>query len=414
VSDAIAPQPAPRKRRRRRRMRPSTAPIVSRDDVVPAELRRYATELQRWRAGNAIELLVAGDETFPAMLEAIEGAERAICFEVYIFEDGTMGARFAEALAERARAGVTVRVLYDAVGSFSLSAALVQRMKDAGVQVAEYHPVVPWRHRWNVFRRDHRKILVVDDEVGFTGGLNVTDDNASVEQGGKGWHDLHCRVRGPIVNDLARLFRKSWLYAGGDDYPAPPRAETVLAPAGEVALLMIDNAERRRRRVPRRAYLKAFRAARESISIENAYFLPDRGVRRALIQAVRRGVDVRVIVPALSDVKAIEYAGLYVYRQLAKWGIKIYRWRGAMNHAKVAVVDGVWSIVGSYNFDARSLFYNLEAAVAALDRSFGETMAAQFARDLEHSDEFDERTWTTLPWWRKALAWTAFQVRRWL
>jgi cardiolipin synthase len=273
---------------------------------------------------------------------------------------------------------------------------------------------VPWRRRWNVFRRDHRKILVVDDEVGFTGGLNVTDDNASLAQGGKGWHDLHCRVRGPIVNDLARLFRRSWLYAGGDDYPAPPRAETVRAPAGDVAIHMLDNGERRRRNIPRRAYLKAFRAAREAIWIENAYFLPDRGVRRALAQAVRRGVDVRVIVPGRSDVKAVEYAGLYVFRRLARFGVKIFRWRGVMNHAKVAVVDRLWSIVGSYNFDARSLFYNLEVAVEALDPRFGETLALQIADDERSCDPFDERTWTQLAWWRKALAWSAFQVRRWL
>ncbi len=408
-----AATPEPTKRRRRRRPRASTAPIT-RGDVVPKELRRYATDLVHWRAGNEIELLRAGGEAFPAMLEAIAGAQRSICLETYIYESDVTGTRFAEALIERAEAGVAVRVIYDGIGSFSLSGTLIAQMRDAGIQVIEYHPVVPWRRRWNVFRRDHRKILVVDDEVAFTGGINITDENASVEQGGKGWHDLHCWVRGPIVSDLARLFRKTWLHTGGDDYPAPPRAEASMGPAGPVPTHLIDNGGQRRRRMPRRAYLAAFKAAREIIWIENAYFLPDRGVRRALARAVRRGVDVRVVVPGSSDVKAIEYAGLYVYRRLTRAGVRIFRWRGVMNHAKAAVVDRVWSIVGSYNFDARSLFYNLEVAVEAIDRNFGEVVAEQFRRDEALSDPFDGRTWTALPWWRKALAWSAFQVRRWL
>jgi cardiolipin synthase A/B len=385
-----------------------------RDDVVPQELRRYATELGRWRPGNDVTLLRAGGETFPAMLEAIAAARRSVAFEVYIYLSDDTGTRFAEALIERARAGVTVRLLFDAIGSFGVSGALLDRMRDAGVRICEYHPVVPWRHRWNVFRRDHRKILVVDDEVAFTGGLNIADEYASMEDGGKGWHDLHCRVRGPIVNDLSRLFRKTWLSTGGDAYPAPPRAEAVTAAAGPVPMHVVNNGERRRRGVPRRAYLMAFKAARESIWIENAYFLPDRGVRRALVRAARRGVDVRVIVPGRSDVKAIEYAGLYVYRRLAHNGVRIFRWSGVMLHAKTAVVDRVWSIIGSYNFDARSLFYNLEVAVEALDRRVGEVVAEQFRSDQALSVAFDERSWTSLAWWRKALAWAAFQVRRWL
>jgi cardiolipin synthase len=221
-------------------------------------------------------------------------------------------------------------------------------------------------------------------------------------------------VHGPIVNDLARLFRKTWLASGGDDYPAPPRADKVLAPSGRVPAYLVFNGEKRRRSAPRRAYMAAFRAARETIWIENAYFLPDRGVRRALIRAVRRGVDVRVIVPGSSDVKAIELAGLYLMRRLAKFGVKIFRWRGSMNHAKAAVVDRVWSVIGSYNFDARSWFYNLEVAVAALDRTFGDTLVAQFEHDQAQSEPFDDRAWLSMPWWKKAAAWIAFQIRRWL
>jgi len=410
----VATPATPEKRKRRLRKREPSAivPAGSRALIAPP-LRRYATDLARWRAGNQITLLRAGAETFPAMLEAIAGARRSICLETYIFEGGVIGTRIAEALIERAGAGVIVRVIFDAMGSLAMPGALLARMRDGGVIVHEYHPVAPWRRRWNIFRRDHRKILVVDDEVAFTGGLNITDDNGSIEQGGKGWHDLHCKVRGPIVLDLGRLFRKTWLRVGGEEYPAPPRAESV-AGTGGVAVHLVDNAERRRRAVPRRTYLAAFNAARELIYIENAYFLPDRGVARALVRAVRRGVDVRVLVPGRSDVKAIEFAGLYLYNALVKRGVRIYRWKGAMVHAKTAVVDRVWSIVGSYNFDSRSLFYNLEVAVDALDREFGGIVAEQFLIDQELSEPFDERAWQRLSWWRKALAWAAFQVRRWL
>jgi cardiolipin synthase A/B len=408
-----SPGPAPQPKKRRRRD-DTTAPVVLHREGVPAELRRYVGDLVRWRAGNQVTLLRAGRETFPAMLEAIAGARRSVCLETYIFESDGTGRRFAAALIERARAGIAVRVLYDAIGSFNLAASLIDEMREAGVRVVEYHPLAPWRRRWGVSRRDHRKILVVDDEVAFTGGVNVTDENAAVEDGGKGWHDLHCRVRGPVVSDLSRLFRRVWLLAGGDLYRAPPRASKVPPTAGDVPVHMLDNRLTRRRRIIRRAYLHAINAAREAVLLENAYFLPDRGVRRALARAVRRGVDVRVIVPNRSDVRTIQYAGMYVYRRMVKAGIKILRWRGLMNHAKVGVVDGVWSIIGSYNLDARSLFYNLEVAVEALDRTFGAIMVEQFRTDEANADVFDERAWTALPWWRKALAWLAFQARGWL
>jgi len=409
------PQPAPpRKRRRRRRRDDTTAPVVLHHEGVPAELRRYARNLVRWRAGNEVTLLRAGRETFPAMLEAITAAQASICLETYIFDSDRTGRRFAAALIERATAGVAVRVMYDAIGSFKLEASLVADLRAAGILVVEYHPLAPWRRRWGVSRRDHRKILVVDDEVAFTGGVNITDENADVEDGGKGWHDLHCRVRGPVVSDLARLFRRVWMRSGGDVYRAPPRASKVPPTAGVVPVHMLDNRVTRRRRVIRRAYLHAINAARDAVLLENAYFLPDRGVRRAMAHAVKRGVDVRVIVPKQSDVPLVQYAGLYVYRRLVKAGIKILRWRGVMNHAKVGVVDGVWSIIGSYNLDARSLVYNLEVAIEALDPALGAVMVEQFRRDEANADLFDDRAWTALPWWRRALAWLAFQARGWL
>jgi cardiolipin synthase len=380
---------------------------------LPAELRHYARQVARWRAGCSVDVLRDGGETYPAMLAAIHGARRSICLETYILAADRTGDRFKEALLSRAQAGVAVRLLYDAVGSFGLSSSWLTELREAGVQVIDFNPIAPWRRRWGLSHRDHRKVMVIDDEVAFTGGLNIANDYAATGDGGAGWHDLHCCVRGPIVLDLARLFRRTWLRAGGEPYP-PPAAEQRGQPAGSSYARSIDNTGRRRRPAIRRAYLHVIRAARESIRIQNAYFIPDRGLRRALIRAVQRGVDVRVIVPGRSDVRLVEWASLYALRRIAQRGVKISRWRGVMMHAKAAVVDAVWSTIGSYNFDAQSRFNNLEVTIEVLDAAVGASMVAEFDADLASCDPFDENTWGQLPWWRKAFAWLAYRLRRWL
>ncbi|MCB9560441.1 MAG: phosphatidylserine/phosphatidylglycerophosphate/cardiolipin synthase family protein [Kofleriaceae bacterium] len=405
------------------RSQPTPSRMFRVQAAPPVPLRRYVVGLQRLRPGNQVTLLRGGGETFPAMLAAIGAARRQVLLETYILEDDATGNRFADALRARARAGVDVRILYDGVGGMSLASAWIDGLRADGVKFVEYHPIAPWRRRFNLFNRDHRKILVVDDEVAFTGGLNVSDDYAAVADGGAGWHDMHCMLRGPIVLDLSRLFRRTWIRNDGPGYPAPPRPHTAgpapadtadAADAADAWARMLENGERRRKRKIRRAYTHAIDAARTSVLLENAYFLPELPMRRAMYRAVKRGVDVRVIVPGNSDVKTVEYAGLYVYRRLARHGVRILRWKGVMLHAKTAVIDAVWSTVGSYNFDARSLFYNLEVVVELLDAGFGELMERQFEVDVAHTEPFDERAWLRLPWWKKALAYLAFQLRRWL
>jgi cardiolipin synthase len=381
--------------------------------ALPKDVQRYARSPVRWRAGCEVTVLRDGAETFPAMLAAIADARRAVHLETYILASDHTGDRFKLALVERARAGVTVRLMYDAVGSFGLSDSWLDELRAAGGHVVVFNPIAPWRARWRLSHRDHRKLLVIDDEIAFTGGLNVADDYASVDDGGAGWHDMHCRVRGPIVADLSRLFRRTWLRAGGDSYPAPPPAASP-GSAGASFVRAIDNTRRRSKPAIRRAYLYVIKAARRSVLIQNAYFLPDRGLRRALVQAKRRGCEVRVIVPGHSDVRVIEWASLYVLRRLARRGIQILRWRGSMMHAKTAVVDAVWSTIGSYNFDAQSRFNNLEATVEILDPAIGQALVQEFEGDLACCDPFDEAAWKQLPWWRKALAWCAYRLRRFL
>ena len=381
--------------------------------ALPTSLRPYARSPLRWRVGCDVTVLRDGGQTYKAMLEAIVNAKHSVCFESYILAADATGDRFKLALIDRARAGVAVRVIYDAVGSFGLSDAWVDDLRAAGIEVIAFNPIAPWRARFRLSHRDHRKILVVDDEIGFTGGLNVANDYAAVEEGGVGWHDMHCRVTGPIVYDMARGFRRNWIRAGGNTY-APVRRASSPVGAGSSFVRLIENALRRQRTGFRRAYLHVIRASHRTIRIENAYFLPDRGIRRALVSAARRGVDVQVIVPGRSDVRLIEWASLYALRRLAKRGVKIWRWGGVMLHAKTAVVDAVWSTIGSYNFDSQSRFNNLEVTVEILDPAVGEKLVHVFDNNLPNCQAYDESSWKNLPWWTKMFAWLGYRLRRFL
>jgi cardiolipin synthase len=181
-----------------------------------------------------------------------------------------------------------------------------------------------------------------------------------------------------------------------------------------VFIRLLDNTQRRQRTTVRRAYLHVIKAARRTVLIQNAYFLPDRGLRRALSRAAARGVDVRIMVPGNSDVRLAEWAALYVLRRLARRGVRIYFWRGVMMHAKTATVDTAWSTIGSYNFDAQSRFNNLEVTIEILDAATAQTLAANFERDIANADPYDEAAWLRLPWWRKAAAWIGYRLRRFL
>jgi cardiolipin synthase A/B len=216
---AAAPSPADQRVPQPVDDKPSRAVAIQ----LPAAMQVYARSPVRWRVGCEVTVLRDGAATYPAMLEAIQNAKESICLETYILASDTTGDRFKLALVERARAGVKVRVIYDAVGSFGISDAWVDDLRTAGIEVIDFNPISPWRRRFNLSHRDHRKLLIVDNEVGFTGGLNIANDYASVEEGGVGWHDMHCRVRGPIVYDMGRLFRRNWIRCGGATYPPVPR-----------------------------------------------------------------------------------------------------------------------------------------------------------------------------------------------
>ncbi|MBI5516320.1 MAG: phosphatidylserine/phosphatidylglycerophosphate/cardiolipin synthase family protein [Deltaproteobacteria bacterium] len=358
---------------------------------------------------DRISLLKDGDEAFPAMLAAIAAAEREVTLEMYWFDDSAIGRRFVEALAERARAGVAVSVLYDAIGSLGGDRALFAPLTEAGGQVVEFNPIAPWRRRFaltRVSQRDHRKILTVDQRVGFVGGLNIGLPWMAPRDGGGGWRDDVARVEGPAVGRLRELFDETWKRQGGGAPRLPSlrrsrerlreARQEIARGAAEVSVLG-QNAWLARRAI-RREYLSRVRGARTRVLLENSYFLPDGATRREIQRAARRGVEVRVVVPRTSDVPAVAWATRFMYAGLLRAGVHVHEWTPSVLHAKTAVVDD-WATTGSYNLDYRSLRYNLEANVASRDPRFVEAVAGSIRRDLQEGcQEVDPEAWARRPW----------------
>jgi cardiolipin synthase len=389
--------------------------------TLPAPFREGARDLEyalkpgTLTPANRITPLRAGGETFPAMLEAIAAAREYVHFETYIYRSDTTGRRFGAALIERAKAGVVVKLMMDGLGSRGINPGFLAELRAAGVEVVQYRPLLVWRAALErLAKRDHRKILVVDGKVGFTGGLNIGDEYAPAHEGGGGWLDLHCRVEGPAVGDLARLFRKGWLRGGGSSYRVVEEpSEEAVATTNTAFAAALGNEELRRRSAIRRAYLHAMKRARHTISILNAYFIPDRGLRRAMANAVKRGVEVKVMVPGRSDVPPAQHAGRYLFSSLLEAGVRIFEWPHMM-HAKTAVVDRTWATIGSYNLDSVSMFHNLEVVLCVVDRPFGAALHDQLDADFARSRELTLAEWRRRPWWQKLVEWLWFRFRYWL
>jgi cardiolipin synthase len=359
-------------------------------------------------------MLIDGDQAFPAMLDAIGEAKSFVHLETYILADDEVGRLFSRALCERARAGVAVRILFDSLGSLRLPSDYVRRLTDDGVEVIEFRPMRKVFLSRRGYRRDHRKVLVVDGKIGFTGGLNVSSDYASIGFESKGWRDTHVRAEGPVVLELEALFRASWQRSGGAPYPAyPTRVDAGAEDEGTVLAAVIAS-DGGRRSVIRAHYLHGILSARETIFIANAYFVPDRGLIRALERAAARGVRVALVVPSESDVRLVQRASEHLFDRLLRRGIEIYLWRETHMHAKTAVIDGVWSVIGSYNLDSVSLFQNNELVIECVGGRFGAWMKGQFVQDQAKCDRVSLLEWRRRPSWRRLVEWLAYRMRRWL
>ncbi|MBI3185301.1 MAG: cardiolipin synthase ClsB [Myxococcales bacterium] len=364
---------------------------------------------------DEVSLLRDGAQAYPAMLEAIVGARSTICLETYILREDATGNRFAQALCERARAGVEVSVMYDDWGS-SVSEEFLSRLRGAGVRTLAFCPVRFSGKLGAILahlrRRNHRKALVVDGEVGFTGGLNISDDYAAEEDGGQGWRDTHVRIRGPAAAELEWLFLATWRKFRGAPLSESRYARRPTSRGKWVRIL--GNDFRADRKDIRRAYATAIAGAKRRIHLTHAYFLPPARVVRALQKAARRGVEVSVILAATTDVKLVLYAARALYGKLLRSGVRVFEWTGRVLHAKTAVVDGCWTTVGSANLDALSLRENLEVNAVFEDERLGTAAEAMYNRDLYDCAPVSLEAWRIRPLGERILSWLAFQLRHWL
>ncbi len=350
--------------------------------------------------GNRVHALYNGDEIFPAMLDAIKVAKKTITFESYIYWSGGVGSQFADALSERARNGVKVHVLIDWVGSQKMDQSLVERMEAAGIQLEYYHRL-KWYNLSRMNFRTHRKILVVDGRIGFTGGVGIADEWSGDGLHPNHWRDSHYRAEGPVVGQMQSAFMDNWMKSRPEVLHSPdyfPETKKV----GNSSAQMFKSSSREGGSSVRIMYLLAIAAAKKSIHIESAYFVPDETTIDALVNARRRGVDVELIVPGvLTDSLIVRHASRQQWGPLLEAGVRIFEYQPALFHCKVFVVDKLFVSIGSTNFDERSFRLNDEANLNILDGDFALRELEAFSRDREKSVEVSLEAWKNRPFFDK-------------
>ena len=407
--------------------------------VAPTDMvERYSAVIESvsgspLTSGNKVTLLIDGAATYAAMFKAMENARDHINLETYIIEDDEAGRRFSDLLLKKQAEGVQVNLIYDSRGSFSTPAPFFQRLRDAGIQVVAFNPINPLKARksWKL-APDHRKILIVDGKIAFTGGVNISavysnppsggsrSSGGSQSPGGKQdnvaempWRDTDVQVEGPVVAEFQKLFLDTWQRQKG-----PKLSERNYFPdlkaAGKVLVRAVGSSPGETNRLTFILYVSAITFSENSLHLTNAYFVPDDETVNALMSAARRGVDVRIVLPGTTDSSMVLNAGRYYYSRLLKSGVKLYRRRDVMLHAKTAVIDNVWSTVGSTNMDFWSFSTNDEVNAVILNKEFAAEMEKMFAGDLAESDEIRLEEWEKRPVLNKFKEWFAHHFRRWL
>lgn len=350
--------------------------------------------------GNLVVPLIDADHAFHALETGIERATRRIHAEYYIVRNDETGRRFLDLLTRQAAAGVEVRFLYDAMGSFGLDAVRLEALKRAGARVEAFLPLSPWRRRWAVQQRNHRKIVIVDDTVAFTGGMNVGNEYSGRvrRRGDLLFRDSHVQIDGPAVADLAQVFREDWAFATGEALDPP---QFCGVPQGAARVGIVPSGPDQPVNANSMVYFASINAARRRVSLTSPYFIPDSPTMRALTAAALRGVDVRILVPARCDVWLVGMAARTYYRPLIAAGVRIFEYERSMLHAKTIVVDEEFCVVGSANVDVRSFRLNYELSAAVADEAFSRDMERRFQEDLQHSREVTSRTGRNTAWWRR-------------
>ena len=413
------------------RFESARVPLSARQNAALAELKRKSGDLDvldkqialeqaindsPLSLGNKVTLLLDGAATYPAMFAAIRNARDHVNLETYIIEDDEIGRQFSDVLLEQQTRGVQVNLIYDSVGGISTPKAFFERLKAGGIEVLEFNPINPLEARatWALNNRDHRKLLVVDGRTAFLGGINISSVYSSgsrvMSRAGPGgesiaWRDTDIRVEGPVVAEFQKLFLETWRKQKGK-----PLAQKEYFPAlkaeGTDIVRAVGSTPDDPFSLMYLTLISAIGNAEKHIYLTNAYFVPDPQLLKALAAAVGRGVDVKLLLPGHSDSEVTFHAGRAHYATLLASGVKIYERRGALLHSKTAIIDGVWSSVGSSNLDWRSALDNDEVNAVVLGRDFGRQMQAMFAADLALSDAIDSASWERRP--------LSFRLKEWM
>lgn len=347
--------------------------------------------------GNTVVNFENGKEIFPAMLEGIRSAQKSITFETYIYWSGTVGKKFADALSERSRAGVKVHVLIDWVGSQKIDDEILDEMETAGIQVQKFHPL-HWYNLGRMNNRTHRKLLIIDGKVGYTGGVGIADEWDGDATDAKHWRDSHYRLEGPAVAQMQAAFMDNWIKTSGEVLQGEiyfPKLEPLGTVLGQVFTSSPDGGGDSMQLM----YLLAVAAAERTIDISAAYFVPDKLTRDGIVSALERGVKVRILVPGpFIDSHVVRKASRAQWGDLLQAGASIYEYQPAMFHCKLLIVDRQLVSVGSTNFDNRSFRLNDEANLNVYDKAFAEHILTVFEQDLRHSRMVTYEDWKNRPW----------------
>jgi cardiolipin synthase len=374
-------------------------------------------------SGNRAVLLVDGPATNEAMLQAISHAKDHINLETFTFSDDEVGRQVADLLVQKQVEGIQVNLIYDSFGSMDTPSAFFQRLKDSGVNVLEFNPINPLKAREKLFvtQRDHRKAMIVDGRIAFTGGVNISSvysksPSALVDEDTwrwEGWRDTHVQIEGPAVAQFQKLFLETWTAQNGPaltprDYFPP------LEQKGSELISVIGSTPGEKGRLTYVMYVSAIKKSECFIHITMAYFVPDRQSKNVLADAAQRGVDVKLVLPSSSDSNLTFYAGRSHYEDLLESGVKLYERQASTLHAKTAVIDGVWSTVGSTNFDLWSFMRNNEINAIILGIDFANEMEELFRRDLTESKEITLEDWSRRPIFDRLKEFFARLVSHWL
>jgi cardiolipin synthase len=372
--------------------------------------------------GNKVTLLADGQAAYAAMFKAIQNARDHINLETFIIDDDEVGRTFSDLLLQKQADGVQVNLIYDSMGSYGTPAAFFQRLRDGGIQVAEFNPINPFKAQghWRLAHPDHRKILIIDGKVAIAGGINISSVYSSRLSGRKRiqgeslpWRDTDVQIEGPAVAEFQKLFLDTWQKQACR--PPPERNYFPdLKEEGTALVRVVGSTPGQSNRITFVVYVSAITFAEKSIHLTNAYFIPDDQLLDAFADAARRGVDVKIILPATSDSSVAIHAARYTYSELLKAGVKIYERSNAVLHAKTAVIDDVWSTVGSTNLDYWSLLSDDEVNAVVLNREFAVEMEKMFARDLAESERIQWDTWKNRSFLQKIKESFAHLFVRWL